>query len=148
MVTDESSPEVTCPDNITVSADPENYLTTIPPIPLPQVTDHSAILAVVRQPAQLVPAFSIGQHVMTYRVTDVWNNSATCQFFITVCISILTSVRSSGVSRNWPSWRFLSRVIRRLSAYTRLPHTRRSLYGWSSFGYFQNLKLTTDQVFA
>ena len=86
---DHEPPDIQCPENVTVTADPKSYLTSVPDIRPPKVRDKSPILSVVQLPGQLVSQFPLGEHEITYRAEDVWNNMAQCVFTINVSFSLL-----------------------------------------------------------
>lgn len=92
FLADNEPPDIQCPDDIKVSADPRQYLTTISYIKPPRVRDRSDILSIIRMPAQLVSSLPLGSHKITYKVEDVWNNVAQCDVNIQVWfLSIVSS---------------------------------------------------------
>ncbi|XP_067928550.1 sushi, von Willebrand factor type A, EGF and pentraxin domain-containing protein 1-like [Watersipora subatra] len=82
--TDNTAPELECPDNITLQANTKNYMTAISTLRSPKVRDSSPILSVIQVPGQLVPMFPVGEHLITFRVKDVWANEAQCSFYVQI----------------------------------------------------------------
>lgn len=85
---DDEPPELQCPADITVHADRKDYFISIPYIRPPKIRDRSSILSIVRIPAQLSPQFPLGSHQITYKVEDVWNNVAQCDFSVVVSLCL------------------------------------------------------------
>jgi gliding motility-associated-like protein len=85
-VTDDENPTITCPSNITQTADPEvcNAAVTIA---VPQANDNCGVQSVTNSytgTADASGTYPVGTTTVTYTVTDIHGNSTTCSFTVTV----------------------------------------------------------------
>ncbi|KAL8570683.1 hypothetical protein ACOMHN_039118 [Nucella lapillus] len=82
---DKTPPFIQCPENIEITADPENVTTEVT-WGVPVAVDNSGFIPVLTSdPAVVPPArFPIGFTVVTYRAEDLSGNVAKCKFYILV----------------------------------------------------------------
>ncbi len=81
-VSDEELPTITCPADVTATADPTtctSAVTWAPPVPIDNCPD--AVVTSTHNPGD---AFPVGTTTVTYTVTDCGGNVVTCSFDITV----------------------------------------------------------------
>ena len=85
-VNDTEAPSITCPQDITVSADPEScdaYVT----VPWPQFSDNCNVNSIVNSftgTANASTTYPIGTTEITWTVTDDYGNTAECTMTVTV----------------------------------------------------------------
>jgi gliding motility-associated-like protein len=82
QVVDGGDPQMTCPDDITVTADEGECTASNLTYPQSLVTDNCStnLTATINDPSQL----PIGTSTLTYSVSDAAGNTSTCQFEVTV----------------------------------------------------------------
>lgn len=82
---DESPPYIQCPQNIDVSANPDNDTTEVT-WGVPVAVDNSGFIPVLTSDPAVVPPvrFPIGVTTVTYRAEDLSENVAKCKFYVTV----------------------------------------------------------------
>jgi len=80
-VTDDEDPTITCPDDVEVDADPGQCYATNVDLGTPTTGDNCAVDTVTNDaPAQ----FPVGDTTVTWTVTDIYGNTATCTQIVTV----------------------------------------------------------------
>jgi len=81
VVKDDQAPTITCPATVTVNADPGSCAATNVPLGSPTTGDNCGVGSVTNN----APAsFPVGTTTVTWTVTDVHGNSATCTQVVTV----------------------------------------------------------------
>ncbi|KAK7100185.1 sushi, von Willebrand factor type A, EGF and pentraxin domain-containing protein 1-like isoform X2 [Littorina saxatilis] len=82
---DKTPPYIQCPDNIEISANPDNETTEVT-WAVPVAVDNSGFIPVLTSdPAVVPPAhFPLGLTVVTYRAEDLSENVARCKFFVLI----------------------------------------------------------------
>jgi hypothetical protein len=83
-VVDNTPPVISCPANITV--DPSCPTGAVVTYSTPTATDNCAVQSVTRNPGSLASGsvFPIGTSTVTHTATDIYGNTSTCSFTVTV----------------------------------------------------------------
>ncbi|MFA6950763.1 MAG: HYR domain-containing protein, partial [Lentimicrobiaceae bacterium] len=93
-VVDEQDPTIICPDDITVNTDPGVCEAQVN-VPLPEVDDNCGINTLVNSfngTGDASGIYPVGTTTVTWTVTDLSNNTATCTMIITVVDNELPTI--------------------------------------------------------
>ncbi|HSA44851.1 MAG TPA: HYR domain-containing protein, partial [Bacteroidales bacterium] len=82
-VLDNEPPAITCPQQLTVNADPQQCYATIQGLGTPQTSDNCGVQTIINN-APLNGHYPVGNTVVTWTVFDIHGNSATCTQTVTV----------------------------------------------------------------
>ena len=82
-VVDNQAPLITCPQPITVNADPQQCYATIQGLGTPQTWDNCGVQGVSNNSGGSLQ-WTVGSHVVTWTLVDIHGNTATCTQTITV----------------------------------------------------------------
>jgi gliding motility-associated-like protein len=85
-VTDDENPTIVCPSNITQTADRERCDAQVT-IPSPQANDNCGVQSITNNytgTSNASAIYPVGTTTVIYTVTDIYGNSSTCSFTVTV----------------------------------------------------------------